>query len=129
MRSSTRNWVSRSWASCWYAARTSTWPKDLVPTSASRVRKPSCKVQLTATSGTSDHDDLSPSRRPRISRKPPRRERRIVSAALSLLACAKRSFLCTQGSRVRPASGVPCALLLSEGDEDAKLGQILSREC
>jgi hypothetical protein len=29
---------------------------------------------------------------------------------LSLLACAKVHFFCTQGSRVRPASGIPCAL-------------------
>ncbi len=34
----------------------------------------------------------------------------VVSAALSLLACAKCTFLCTQGSRVRPASGIPCPL-------------------
>src|ERR1700739_3220111 len=54
MPSSTRNWVSRSWASCWCAVRTSTWRKDLVPTLASRARKTSCKVQVTATSGTSD---------------------------------------------------------------------------
>src|SRR6185437_2897133 len=31
-------------------------------------------------------------------------------AALLLLACAKCTFPCTQGSRVRPASGIPCAL-------------------
>jgi hypothetical protein len=29
---------------------------------------------------------------------------------LSLLACAKVHFFCTQGSRVQPASGIPCAL-------------------
>jgi len=34
----------------------------------------------------------------------------VVSAALWFLACAKVHFFCTQGSRVRPASGIPCAL-------------------
>src|SRR6185312_1133571 len=38
-------------------------------------------------------------------------------AALLLLACVKCTFLCTQGSRVRPASGIPCALLSIEGHE------------
>src|SRR5690349_6492251 len=46
----------------------------------------------------------------------------VVSAALSLLACAKCTFLCTQGSRVRPAPGIPCALLLSRATDDASLG-------
>src|SRR5689334_16259579 len=41
----------------------------------------------------------------------------VVSAALLMLACAKCTFLCTQGSRVRPASGVPCALHLQEGHD------------
>jgi hypothetical protein len=36
----------------------------------------------------------------------------VVSAALWFLACAMCTFLCTQGSRVRPASGTPCALFL-----------------
>ena len=49
-------------------------------------------------------------RRTRISRKTIARGMPAVSAALSLLACAKCTFLCTQGSRVRPASGVPRAL-------------------
>src|SRR5258708_31305386 len=39
----------------------------------------------------------------------------VVPAALSLLACAKCTIFCTQGSRVRPASGIPCALRFSEG--------------
>jgi L-2-amino-thiazoline-4-carboxylic acid hydrolase len=30
--SSTRSWVSRSSDSCWSAARTSPWPRDLIPT-------------------------------------------------------------------------------------------------
>src|ERR1700745_808550 len=44
-------------------------------------------------------------------------------AALTLLACAKVHFLCTQGSRVRPASGIPCALLISRVTDDAELGR------
>ena len=40
-----------------------------------------------------------------------------VPAALSLLACANVHFLCTQGSRVRPASGIPCALFVQRDDE------------
>src|SRR6185437_10499352 len=50
-----------------------------------------------------------------ISRKPLAQGVPAVSAALSLLACAKCTFLCTQGSRVRPASGAPCALDSIEG--------------
>jgi len=38
-----------------------------------------------------------------------------VSAALWFLACAECTLFCTQGSRVRPASGVPCALLFHRG--------------
>ena len=49
-------------------------------------------------------------RRPRISRQPIAQGTPVVSAALLMLACAKCTFLCTQGSRVRPASGIPCAL-------------------
>jgi hypothetical protein len=45
-----------------------------------------------------------------------------VSAALSLLACAKCSFLCTQELRVRPAPGIPCALSHREGHEPHQLG-------
>ena len=41
----------------------------------------------------------------------------VVPAALSLLACAKVHSLCTQGPRVRPASGIPRALLISEGGD------------
>jgi hypothetical protein len=43
-----------------------------------------------------------------------------VSAALSLLACAKCTPFCTQGSRVRPAPGIPCALLISRDADPAK---------
>ena len=56
-------------------------------------------------------------RRSRISRNTIAQGTPVVSAALWLLACAKCTFLCTQGSRVRPASGVPCALLSLEGHE------------
>jgi len=49
-------------------------------------------------------------RRPRISRKPIAQGTPVVSAALWFLACVKVHSFCTQGSRVRPASGVPCAL-------------------
>src|SRR5215470_6061344 len=48
--------------------------------------------------------------RARISRKTIAQGMSVVPAALSLLACAKCTFLCTQGSRGRPASGIPCAL-------------------
>jgi len=51
--------------------------------------------------------------RARIRRTPPRGECRDVPAALLLLACAKCTYLCTQGSRVRPAPGIPRALLFS----------------
>ena len=54
-------------------------------------------------------------RRSRISRKAIAQGTPVVSAALWFLACAKCTFLCTQGSRVRPASGTPCALCI-EGD-------------
>jgi hypothetical protein len=41
-----------------------------------------------------------------------------------VVACVRKvHFLCTQGSRVRPASGLPCALRLFEGETQAKLGQ------
>src|SRR5690348_2399857 len=47
-----------------------------------------------------------------------------------MLACAKCTPFCTQGSRVQPASGVPCALrLLSRAKHDASLGHIVPREC
>jgi hypothetical protein len=52
----------------------------------------------------------------------------VVSAALSLLACANVHSLCTQGSRVRPASGVPCALFIWRDKTSAKLGRKLCRE-
>jgi len=67
-------------------------------------------------------------RRSRISRKPIAQGTPVVPAALSLLACAKVHFLCTQDPRVRPASGVPCALSIEEGHNDASLGQFVSRE-
>src|ERR1700758_933831 len=53
----------------------------------------------------------------------------VVSAALWFLACVKCTFLCTQGSRVRPASGTPCALYFERVTIEASLGQIMSREC
>src|SRR5689334_23702181 len=46
---------------------------------------------------------------------------------LSLLACAKCTFLCTQGSRVRPASGIPCALSLRGRTLLASPGRFVSR--
>jgi len=49
-------------------------------------------------------------RRARISRKTVAQGVPAVPAALSLLACARCTFFCTQGPRVRPASGIPCAL-------------------
>ncbi len=68
-------------------------------------------------------------RRSRISRQTIAQGTPVVAAALSLLACAKCTFLCTQGSRVRPASGVPCALYCWRDDVVVKLGQFVSREC
>src|SRR5581483_3524816 len=59
-------------------------------------------------------------RRPRISRKAIAQGTPVVPAALSLLACAKVHFFCTQGSRVRPASGIPCALCFEEGGDHSK---------
>src|ERR1700742_4136099 len=53
----------------------------------------------------------------------------VVPAEPVLLACVMRTLFCTQGSRVRPASGIPCALLIFEGDDDASLGQFMPREC
>src|SRR5690348_12411294 len=54
-------------------------------------------------------------RRSRISRKAIAQGMSVVPAALTLLACAKCIFFCTQDLRVRPASGIPCALLVSGG--------------
>ena len=52
----------------------------------------------------------------------------VVPAEPVLLACASVQFPCTQGSRVRPASGIPCALSSSRVSYDATLGQFVSRE-
>jgi len=54
-------------------------------------------------------------RRSRISRKTIARGMPVVPAALSLLACAVCILFCTQDLRVRPASGIPCALFF-EGE-------------
>ena len=54
--------------------------------------------------------------RARISRKPIAQGVPVVPAALLSLACAECTAFCTQGSRVRPASGIPCALF-AEGVE------------
>jgi hypothetical protein len=40
-----------------------------------------------------------------------------------VLACAECTLFCTQGSRVRPASGIPCALFIEEGDVITKPGR------
>jgi len=61
-------------------------------------------------------------RRSRISRKAIAQGVPVVPAALSLLACAKVHFFCTQGSRVRPASGIPCALSIERDMNNAELG-------
>jgi len=53
--------------------------------------------------------------RSRISRKTIARGMPVVPAALLLPACSKCTFLCTQGSRVRPAPGIPCALSFFRG--------------
>ena len=62
-------------------------------------------------------------RRPRISRQPIAQGTPVVSAALWFLACAEMHLFCTQGSRVRPASGVPCALLMKRANVAASLGR------
>src|SRR5689334_20131815 len=53
----------------------------------------------------------------------------VVPAEPVLLACAMCILFCTQGSRVRPASGVPRALFASRASLDAEPGQIVPREC
>src|SRR5581483_5654503 len=61
-------------------------------------------------------------RRPRISRKPIAQGTPVVR--LPCVACVRKMhFLCMQDPRVRPASGVPCALFLMRADDDAKLGR------
>jgi len=62
-------------------------------------------------------------RRSRISRNTIARGMPVVLAEPVLLACAKCTVLCTQGPRVRPASGVPRALCLSRVSDDARLGR------
>jgi hypothetical protein len=59
-------------------------------------------------------------RRTRISRKTIAQGVPVVPAALLMLACAKVHFFCTQGSRVRPASGIPCALSIEGADDRCK---------
>jgi hypothetical protein len=67
-------------------------------------------------------------RRPRISRNPLRRECRC--SAVPVVACVRKvHVLCTQGSRVQPASGIPCALSVERDDDWTKLGRNVSREC
>src|SRR5581483_11574791 len=53
----------------------------------------------------------------------------VVPAEPVLLACVMRTLFCTQGSRVRPASGIPRALFYSRAMASAALGQIMPREC
>jgi hypothetical protein len=84
-------------------------------------------LRMTSSQATAARKPGTP-RRTRISRQPIAQGTPVVPAALSLLACAKCTFLCTQGSRVRPASGVPCALFCWRDDVDAKLGQFVLRE-
>ena len=67
-------------------------------------------------------------RRPRISRQPIAQGTPVVSAALWFLACVKVHSFCTQGSRVRPASGIPCALFASSEGGDRKTRTCMSRE-
>ena len=67
-------------------------------------------------------------RRSRISRSTIAQGTPVVPAALTLLACAMCTFLCTQGSRVRPASGIPCALLIERVDDRCRARAQLCRE-
>ncbi len=53
----------------------------------------------------------------------------VVSAALWFLACAMCTLLCTQGSRVRPASGIPCALLSRRANAPGIPRAFVPREC
>jgi len=71
------------------------------PTLGSSLRVTSSQITVANKPGTP--------RRPRISRKPSRRECRLIWLPCCCLR-AQVHFLCTQGSRVRPAPGIPCAL-------------------
>jgi hypothetical protein len=99
------------------------WRRDAVDVSAQqasafdadgeivRSRSPDAEIKSCGTlrKATAARKPGTP-RRPRISRKTIARGMPVVSAEPVLLACAKCTLLCTQGSRVRPASGIPCAL-------------------
>jgi hypothetical protein len=56
-------------------------------------------------------------RRSRISRKTIAQGMPDCLGCPVLLACAKCISFCTQDKRVRPASGIPCALLIERDDE------------
>ena len=62
-----------------------------------------------------------------ISRKPLRRGCRL-SRLPCLLACAECTLFCTQDSRVRPASGIPCALGFAGGRDKMQSSDISCRE-
>jgi hypothetical protein len=57
--------------------------------------------------------------RARISRKTIARGMPVVRLPCGCLRAQSAPFFCTQGSRVRPASGIPCALRFFEGHDDA----------
>src|SRR5579859_5705098 len=78
------------------------------PTLGSSLRVTSSQITVANKPGTP--------RRPRISRKPSRRECRLIWLPCCCLR-AQVHFLCTQGTRVRPAPGIPCALSDFEGDD------------
>src|SRR5579859_4322298 len=81
------------------------------PTLGSSLRVTSSQITVANKPGTP--------RRPRISRKPSRRECRLIWLPCCCLR-AQVHFLCTQGSRVRPAPGIPCALSFDRGVHFAK---------
>ena len=66
--------------------------------------------------------------RPRISRKPLRRESRMPPLNLYARVRFSRALLHTR-PRVQRAPGLPCALFLSRAAIDPKLGRIAPRQC
>src|SRR5262249_45000967 len=58
---------------------------------------------------------------------PLRRECRLSRLPCCCLACARVHFLCTQGSRVRPAPGIPCALFVRGRNESTTRADAAAR--
>jgi hypothetical protein len=58
-------WASRSSDSCWIAAPTIIWPRDLALRSSSPAYRPSCRARAIATFATDDHEWVSDRKRTR----------------------------------------------------------------